>query len=81
MKKDKCQKDSRARETSGDRKCFWCGKSCGIIKEYIIADDLENPRSYHSECVLMIEILSELEVRDLIIQKFKKLFKRSVKKN
>ena len=30
--------------------CRYCGKSNGIIKHYIIADDLENPKAYHPAC-------------------------------
>jgi hypothetical protein len=32
-------------------KCRWCGKSTGEIKYYTIADDLENPKPYHHNCI------------------------------
>ena len=43
-------------------KCRWCGKSSGVIKLYIIADDLENPKPYHASCIreLRIEIIRKL---------------------
>lgn len=34
--------------------CRYCGKSTGKIKNYIIADDMENPKSYHYNCILKL---------------------------
>lgn len=36
--------------------CRWCGKSSGKIKFYIIADDMENPKPYHSACMAILHI-------------------------
>jgi len=49
--------------------CRWCGKSKGIIKFYIIADDLENPKPYHSFCLrkLDIEVIRKLSDINLAI--------------
>lgn len=43
-------------------KCRWCGKSTGVIKFYIIADDLENPKPYHPACIrkLQQEVMMKL---------------------
>ena len=32
-------------------KCRRCGKNTGVIKYYIIADDMENPKPYHPACI------------------------------
>lgn len=39
--------------------CNRCGKKSGLIKFYIIADDLESPQPYHPKCVeeLRMEIM------------------------
>lgn len=36
-------------------KCRWCGKATGIIKYYIIADDMEKPKPYHAGCIRKLE--------------------------
>lgn len=43
-------------------KCRGCGKDHGIIKYYILADDMENPKPYHASCIrnLMIEVWKKL---------------------
>lgn len=43
-------------------KCRWCKKSHGVIKFYIIADDLEHPKPYHPACLreLKIEVIRKL---------------------
>jgi len=50
-------------------KCRRCGKTKGIIKYYIIADDLEHPRPYHVSCIreVMEEVimkLSDIKLKD-----------------
>ena len=42
--------------------CRGCGKKSGIIKFYIIADDLEKPKPYHPACVrkLYLEVMMKL---------------------
>jgi hypothetical protein len=44
------------------KKCRWCGKSNGVVKQYIIADDLENPKPYHPACIrkLNLEVIKKL---------------------
>ena len=32
--------------------CRWCGKPTN--KKFVIADDLENPKPYHKECVQLM---------------------------
>jgi hypothetical protein len=43
-------------------KCRWCGKSKGIIKFYIMADDLKHPKPYHPACIrkFKIEVIKKL---------------------
>jgi len=43
-------------------KCRGCGSSRPVIKHYILADDIENPKPYHPSCMrkLKIEVLSKL---------------------
>jgi hypothetical protein len=43
-------------------KCRGCGKSTGVIKSYIIADDLEFPKAYHPACMrnLEFEVMKKL---------------------
>lgn len=36
-------------------KCRWCKKSGGVIKYYIIADDIENPKPYHPSCIRLLD--------------------------
>jgi hypothetical protein len=42
--------------------CRYCGKSSGVIKFYIIADNLEEPRPYHKGCIkkLYFDVLKQL---------------------
>lgn len=44
-------------------KCRGCGKG-GRLKNYIIADDLENPRPYHKKCMeqMMLEVMIQLYI-------------------
>lgn len=44
------------------KKCRGCGKASGVIKLYIIADDLENPKPYHPACVrkLWMDVIMKL---------------------
>lgn len=43
-------------------KCRGCNKFKGVIKYYIIADDLEQPKPYHPACLrnLQYEVLKKL---------------------
>lgn len=43
-------------------KCRYCGKSDGVIKLYVIADDLETPKPYHPACIreLKIDVIKKL---------------------
>jgi hypothetical protein len=52
-------------------KCRWCGKSNGIVKYYIIADDLENPKPYHPACIrkLDLEVIMKLSDTKLLTPK------------
>ena len=45
-------------------KCRWCGKSSGVIKFYIIADDLEHPKPYHPACIRKLEIEVMMKLSD-----------------
>ncbi len=40
-------------------KCRGCGKATGIVKFYIIADNLEEPKAYHPACLrnLYMEVM------------------------
>ncbi len=49
-------------------KCRWCGKSKGIIKYYIIADDLENPKPYHTACIRKLEMEVIMKLSDIKAQ-------------
>jgi len=42
--------------------CRWCNKKTGVIKFYIIADNLEEPKPYHPACIrkLNIEVMMKL---------------------
>ena len=44
--------------------CRWCGKSSGLIKYYIIADDLEKPKPYHQACIRKLEIEVMMKLSD-----------------
>lgn len=33
------------------QRCRWCNKTTGKIAFFIVADDMENPKPYHKECV------------------------------
>lgn len=49
-------------------KCRYCGKTNGIIKQYIIADDMEKPKPYHPACIrkLQYEVMLKLSDTNLI---------------
>jgi len=32
-------------------KCRYCDKSTGVIKYYVIADNLEEPKPHHKKCI------------------------------
>lgn len=36
--------------------CRWCNKTNGVIKFYIIADNLEEPKAYHPGCLRKLEM-------------------------
>lgn len=42
--------------------CRWCNKKNGVIKFYILADDMETPKAYHPACLrkLQMEVLLKL---------------------
>ena len=44
------------------QKCRWCGESNGVMKYFILADDLENPKPYHPACIrqLKLEVIMKL---------------------
>lgn len=44
--------------------CRWCGKKTGVIKFYIIADNLEEPKAYHPACIRKLEIEVMLKLSD-----------------
>lgn len=46
-------------------KCRWCGKSTGVIKFYIIADNLEEPKPYHTACIRKLETEVLLKLSDV----------------
>lgn len=43
-------------------KCRWCDSSRPVIKWYVIADDMENPKPYHPACIRKLhdEVLMKL---------------------
>lgn len=45
-------------------KCRWCQKSRGVIKYYIIADDLEKPKPYHPGCIRKLEMEVIMKLSD-----------------
>jgi len=49
-------------------KCRWCGKSNGVIKFYIIADDLEKPKPYHTACIRKLKMAVIMKKSDIKIQ-------------
>lgn len=53
------------REKKEKLKCRWCGKSNGIIKFYIIADNLEEPKPYHPTCVKKLWWKALIKMRDI----------------
>jgi len=50
------------------QKCRWCGKDSGIIKFYIIADDLEKPKPYHPACIRKLQIEVLMKLSDINLQ-------------
>lgn len=49
-------------------KCRWCKKSNGVIKYYIIADDLENPKPYHPACIRKLKMAVIMKMSDIKLQ-------------
>lgn len=49
-------------------RCRGCGKDTGIIKYYIIADDLENPKPYHPDCIMDLKIEAIMRLGDIKAQ-------------
>jgi hypothetical protein len=37
-------------------KCRGCGSDKGVMKWYVIADDIETPRPYHPGCIIKFRI-------------------------
>jgi hypothetical protein len=48
-------------------KCRWCDKSHGIIKYYIIADNIEEPRPYHPACIRKLKLEVFIKLSDINI--------------
>ena len=46
-------------------KCRWCNKSKGIIKFYIIADNLEEPKPYHTACIRELKMKLIMKLSDI----------------
>jgi len=46
-------------------KCRYCGKG-GIIKYYIIADDMEHPKPYHTACIRKLEMEVIMKLSDIM---------------
>ena len=44
--------------------CRWCGKRDGVIKFYIIADNLEEPKAYHPACMRKLEVEVMMKLSD-----------------
>lgn len=44
--------------------CRWCNKKTGVIKFYIIADNLEEPKPYHPACIRKLEIEVMMKLSD-----------------
>lgn len=49
----------------GKIKCRWCDKRIGLIKWYIIADNLEEPKPYHPACIRKLEMEVILKLSDI----------------
>jgi len=45
--------------------CRWCKKSNGVIKFYVIADDLENPKPYHPACIMKLQMEVFMNLSDI----------------
>jgi hypothetical protein len=48
--------------------CRWCGKKTGIIKFYILADDMESPKAYHTACIRKLEMEVIMKLSDVKAQ-------------
>jgi len=48
--------------------CRWCKKTNGVIKFYIIADDLESPKAYHPACMRKLEMEVIMKLSDTKLQ-------------
>lgn len=48
--------------------CRWCNKSKGIIKYYIIADDLENSKLYHPACIRKLQMEVMMKLSDINLE-------------
>lgn len=45
--------------------CRGCGTTKGVIKFYIIADDLENPKPYHPACMRKLQEEVVMKLSDI----------------
>lgn len=45
--------------------CRWCGKTTGVIKFFIIADDMEQPKPYHPACLDKMLMEAQLRIAKL----------------
>lgn len=46
-------------------KCKGCSRSDRVIKFYIIADDIEDPRPYHPACIRELQIEVWMKLSDI----------------
>ena len=46
-------------------KCNGCKKSHGVIKFYVIADDMENPQPYHTACIRKLYFKVIMKLSDI----------------
>ncbi len=44
--------------------CRWCGRRDNVIKFYIIADNLEEPKPYHPGCIRKLEMEVMMKLSD-----------------
>ena len=49
-------------------KCRGCGSSLSVIKWWIIADDLENPKPYHASCMRKLKTEIIMKLSDTTLQ-------------
>lgn len=48
--------------------CRWCNKTNGVIKFYILADNLEEPKAYHPGCMRQLEMEVIMKLSDVTAQ-------------